>query len=69
LDGAEAPLKRYLTVPPRSNQPSQADAHVWLGRLYEKQGNHAAAVAQFQEALQEDPNNRAARESVKHEEK
>jgi tetratricopeptide (TPR) repeat protein len=69
LDGAEAPLKRYLTVPPRSNQPSPADAHVWLGRLYEKQGNHAAALAQFQEALKEDPNNRAARESVKHEEK
>jgi TolA-binding protein len=69
LGDAEAPLKRYLTVPPRSNQPSPADAHVWLGRLYEKQGNHAAAVAQYQEAAKEDPNNRAARESLKHEEK
>ncbi|HEV7966094.1 MAG TPA: tetratricopeptide repeat protein [Candidatus Acidoferrales bacterium] len=69
LDDAEAELKRYLAVPPHSDQPSPADAHVWLGRLYEKQGNHAAALAQFQEALKDDPNNKAAREAFKHEEK
>ena len=69
LDDAEEALKRYLSVPPHSDQPSPADAHVWLGRLYEKQGNHAGAVAQFQEALKDDPNNRAAREAFKHEEK
>jgi tetratricopeptide (TPR) repeat protein len=69
LGDAEAPLTRYLTVPPHSDQPSPADAHVWLGRLYEKQGNQAAALAQFQEALDNDPDNKAAREAVKHAEK
>jgi len=69
LDDAEAALKRYLDVPPHSDQPSPADAHVWLGRLYEKQGDHAAASAQFQEALKVDPNNKAAREAFKHEER
>ncbi len=69
FDDAEAALKRYLLVPSHSDQPSPADAHVWLGRLYEKQGNHDAASAQFQEALKDDPNNKAAREALKREEK
>lgn len=68
LKDAEAPLKRYLTVPPHSDQPSPTDARVWLGRLYEKQGHHDAALAQFQEASKEDPNNKAAREALKHDE-
>lgn len=69
LGHAEASLQRYLGVPPHSDQPSPTDAHVWLGRLYEKQGNHNAALAQFQEALKDEPNNKAAREAFKHEEK
>jgi TolA-binding protein len=69
FDGAEPALKRYLAVPPHSDQPSPADAHVWLGRLYEKQGNHAAALAELQESLKDDPANKAAREALKHEEK
>jgi TolA-binding protein len=68
FDDAEAALKRYLAVPPHSDQPSPADAHVWLGRLYEKQDKHDAALAQFHEALKDDPNNKAAREALKHEE-
>lgn len=69
LDDAEAPLKSYLTVPPHSDQPSPADAHVWLGRLYEKRGNRDAALTQFQEALKDDANNKAARDALKREEK
>jgi tetratricopeptide (TPR) repeat protein len=68
LDDGEPALKRYLTLPPRSNQPSPADAHVWLGHLYEKRGNHEAAVGQFREALEGDPNNKAAREALTHDE-
>jgi tetratricopeptide (TPR) repeat protein len=62
----EAALKRYLAdVPPRSGQPSQSDAHLWLGRLYEAQSNRDQAVAEFRAAIQADPGNRAAHDALK----
>jgi tetratricopeptide (TPR) repeat protein len=67
LDQGEAALQRYLEgVPRRSGEPSPADADVWLGRLYEKQGQHDRALSEFHAALEADPNNKAAREALKH---
>jgi tetratricopeptide (TPR) repeat protein len=66
-EDGEAALKRYLAdVPQRSGQPSPADAHVWLGRLYEKQQRHDAAIVEYHEALKLDPANKAAHEALKH---
>lgn len=67
LENGEAALKHYLnTVPPRSGLPSHSDAHVWLGRILEKQGQREAAIAEFREALKLDPQNKSAREALKH---
>ncbi len=66
-DEGETALRRYLAdVPQRSAQPSHADAHVWLGHLYDKQGKHDPAVDEYREALKSDPGNKAAREALKH---
>jgi tetratricopeptide (TPR) repeat protein len=67
LDDGEAALKRYLAdVPPRSGQPSQSDAHVWLGRIYGAKGQRDAAIAEFHAAIEADPANHAAHEALKH---
>jgi tetratricopeptide (TPR) repeat protein len=65
LDNGEAALKRYLTLPQHSGQPSPSDAHVWLGRIYEEQGQHNAAVAEFHAAIKADPTNHAAHDALK----
>lgn len=67
LDNGEASLKRYVnSVPSRTGLPSHSDAHVWLGRIFERKGQHDAAVAEFREALKSDPGNKLAREALKH---
>lgn len=66
LEEAEQCLKTYVTsVPPRSDLPSHADAHDWLGRLYEHQGKCAAARAQYQEALEINPHSKSAHEGLR----
>jgi len=67
LGGGEAALKRYLRdVPPRSGLPSHSSAHVWLGKIYEKQRQHEAAMSEYREALKLDSNNKAAKDALKH---
>lgn len=67
LGSGETALKRYLKdVPPRSGLPSHSDAHLWLGKIYERQRQHEAAVSEYREALKLDSNNKAAREALKH---
>jgi tetratricopeptide (TPR) repeat protein len=67
ISSGEAALKRYLKdVPPRSGLPSHSNAHVWLGKIYEKQRQHDAAASEYREALKLDSNNKAAREALKH---
>lgn len=66
LEEAEQCLETYLTtVPPRSDLPSHADAHDWLGRLYERQGKCAAARAQYQKALEINPRSKSAHEGLR----
>jgi tetratricopeptide (TPR) repeat protein len=63
---AERLLREYLEkAPKRSGYPRYAAAHDWLGRLYEGQGEKELAAKEFQEALQLDPKDKTARESLK----
>jgi tetratricopeptide (TPR) repeat protein len=59
---AEASLKEYLQdVPARSDRPSHAAAHEWLGRLYESEHRPDLAAAEYREALRLEPERKGAR--------
>jgi tetratricopeptide (TPR) repeat protein len=63
---AERLLREYLgKAPNRSNYPRFAIAHEWLGRLYENEGEKESAVKEYEAALQLDPKDKSARESLK----
>jgi tetratricopeptide (TPR) repeat protein len=67
---AEGLLREYLQkAPKRSGYPRYAVAHEWLGRLHENKGEKESAVKEYQAALQLDPKNKSARESLKRVEK
>ncbi len=66
LEEAERCLKTYLSnVPRRSDLPSHAEAHEWLGRLYERQQECPEAAAQYRKALEMDPRSKSAREALR----
>jgi tetratricopeptide (TPR) repeat protein len=70
LEQAERFLREYLKkAPKRSGYPRFAIAHEWLGRLYENQGERESAVQEYQAALQLEPKNKSARESLRRVEK
>jgi tetratricopeptide (TPR) repeat protein len=70
LEEAERLLREYLQkAPKRSGYPRYAVAHEWLGRLYESKGEKEAAAKEYQAALQLDPKDKSARESLKRVEK
>jgi len=63
-------LREYLQkAPKRSGYPRYAVAHEWLGRSYENRGDKESAKNEYQAALQLDPKNKSARESLKRVEK
>lgn len=65
-EDAEQLLREYLQkAPQRSGYPRYAVAHGWLGRLYENRGDKEHAAKEFEAALQLDPKNKSARESLK----
>jgi tetratricopeptide (TPR) repeat protein len=66
LGEAEQYLQTYLAAhPPRHDSPSQASAHVWLGRLYEELARLPLAAAQYKAALELDPGRREALEGLR----
>lgn len=70
LEEARSLLQDYLrTAPRRTAYPRYATAHEWLGRICEDQGDRAAAAKEYQAALQLEPKNKTARESLKRVEK
>jgi tetratricopeptide (TPR) repeat protein len=63
---AEQLLREYLQKAPKhTGYPRYAAAHDWLGRLYENRGEKERAVKEFEVALQLDPKDKIARESLK----
>ena len=66
LPEAEHLLAEYLqTAPLRTAYPRPAIVHVWLGRLFEDQSKHEAAVREYQTALKIDPKNKQAQDGWK----
>ena len=67
LTEAERLLRLYLAAATRrSDLPSHAAAHAWLGRLHERRGDVNAAVSEYQAALVLDPDSKTAREALRH---
>jgi tetratricopeptide (TPR) repeat protein len=65
LDRGAAALQRYLGHTPDSESPPLANAHYRLGMILEKQGNKAAARAEYQAAIKLDPKLDDARDALK----
>jgi tetratricopeptide (TPR) repeat protein len=66
LAEAERLFRAYLaTAPRRSDLPSHADAHAWLGRLNERLGNVKAAADEYRAALALDPDSKSVREALR----
>jgi tetratricopeptide (TPR) repeat protein len=66
LTEAERLLRAYLaSAPRRSDWPSHADAHTWLGRIHEQRGDVNAALDEYQAALAIDPQSKDAREALR----
>lgn len=63
---AEPLLREYLKISPmRTGFPRPADAHYWIGKLYESQNNTRAATEEYQAAVKLDARNKLAREALK----
>lgn len=62
--GEEA-LKRYLTYKPKQDEPGLHRAYFWLGGIYEKQGNKAAAKQNYQASLRLNPSAKDVAEALK----
>jgi tetratricopeptide (TPR) repeat protein len=66
LADADRLLRTYVaTAPRRSDLPSHADAHVWLGRLNQRLGNMKAAADEYHAAHVLDPDQKPAREALR----
>ncbi|HVO56124.1 MAG TPA: tetratricopeptide repeat protein [Dongiaceae bacterium] len=65
-DRSDKRLREYLAnTPRRSNYPSPAMTHYWLGRLQENRNDLAGAKREYREALNLEPKNRYASEALK----
>jgi tetratricopeptide (TPR) repeat protein len=62
--GEEA-LRKYLAYTPKTDEPSHARAHYWLGQLFEKQGKKAEAKASFATSLKLNPAQKDVAEALK----
>jgi tetratricopeptide (TPR) repeat protein len=62
--GEEA-LHKYLAYTPKSDEPSLARAHFWLGALEERAGRKAEAKASYATSLKLNPNQKDVAEALK----
>lgn len=65
LSRGEASLRKYLGYTPKENEPALANAHYYLGNIYEKQGKKAEAKQSYQAALKLNPSLKLAVEALK----
>jgi tetratricopeptide (TPR) repeat protein len=59
----EESLKKYLAYTPKQDEPPHARAHFWLGQIYEKQGNRAAAKQAYATSLRLNPGQKDVNEA------
>lgn len=59
----EQSLKKYLAYTPKSDEPPHTRAHFWLGQIYEKQGDRAAAKQEYAMSLKLNPNQKDVNET------
>jgi tetratricopeptide (TPR) repeat protein len=62
--GEEA-LKKYVTTTPKEGEPPMANAHYWLGQIYEKQNRKAEAKREYEIAVKLNPGLTQASEALK----
>jgi tetratricopeptide (TPR) repeat protein len=65
LEKGLAYFERYLALPVPENGPAHADARWRKGLTLEKLGKTPAAIAEYREALKENPGHRGARRELK----
>lgn len=63
-DGEQA-LKKYFGCSPKDNEPAIANAHYWLGMIYEKQGRKAEAKQEYATAIKLNPSLKMAEDALK----
>ncbi len=64
LDEAQKLLEKYIADPVGVDDPSRAEAHTWLGRLYEKRKHPTQAEGEYRKALQLEPDSKEAKEAL-----
>jgi Tfp pilus assembly protein PilF len=64
LARGEESLKKYLAYTPKENEPTLANAHYYLGAIYEKEGKTAEAKLSYQTALELNPAQKQASEAL-----
>jgi tetratricopeptide (TPR) repeat protein len=65
LARGEASLRKYLGHVPQENEPPLANAHFYLGSIYEKEGKMAEAKKSYEAALKLRPTHKRAAEALK----
>jgi tetratricopeptide (TPR) repeat protein len=65
LARGEEALKKYVAYTPKENEPTLANAHYFLGDIYEKQGRTAEAKQAYQAALKLNPTLTKASDALK----
>jgi Tfp pilus assembly protein PilF len=65
LARGEEALKKYVAYTPKENEPTLANAHYFLGAIYENQGKKAEAKQRYEAALKLNPTLKLASEALK----
>ena len=65
LPRGEEALKKYLRYASKPNEPPLANAHYWLGTIYEKEGRKGEAKESFERAIRLNPDSRQIAEALK----
>ena len=65
LARGEEALKKYVAYTPKENEPTLANAHYYLGDIYEKEGRKAEARQAYEAALKLNPSLTRASEALK----